>query len=180
MCMVWCYFLYLFLYGWIAGDCNLRNYRHFVSQCPVSTLEWLPNFPHKAWVDPDEGSFTCQVNHREWESNRYRLCSNRSPWPLNHGAYSIMNSICSHGFFSYIWPWFNPAFQKVVQLKGLVAPDDLKIVPEEMSLKFFAKSEICHKMSLHWSSESKYQALQRHLKFKGCKKKNFVNLEFRS
>ena len=28
-------------------------------------------------------------------------------------------------------------FQKVVQLKSLVAPDDLKIVSEEMSLKFF-------------------------------------------
>ena len=56
-----------------------------VSHCPVSTLDWLPNFPHKAWVDPGEGSFICQVNRREWESNRDRLRSNRSPWPLYHG-----------------------------------------------------------------------------------------------
>ena len=49
----------LVLYGWIAGgwEAHFRNYRHFVSQCPVSTLDWLPNFPHKAWVDPGEGSF---------------------------------------------------------------------------------------------------------------------------
>ena len=80
----------VFLYGWIAGswETHFSNYWHFVSQCPVSTLDWLPNFPHKAWVDPREGSFTCQVNrNHEWESNRYRLCSNRSPWSLYHGAY---------------------------------------------------------------------------------------------
>ena len=43
-----------FLYGWIAGswEAHFRNYRHFVSQYPVSTLDWLPNFPHKAWIDP--------------------------------------------------------------------------------------------------------------------------------
>ena len=60
-------FYFLFLYGWIAGrwEAHFRNYRHFVSQCSVSTLDWLPNFPHKAWVDPGEGSFTCQVNRRE-------------------------------------------------------------------------------------------------------------------
>ena len=62
------------------------NYRHYVSQCPVNTLDWLPNIPHKAWVDLGEGSFTFQVNQREWESNRDRLCSNPSPWPLNHDA----------------------------------------------------------------------------------------------
>ena len=45
-------FYFLFLYGWIAGrwEAHFRNYRHFVSQCPVSTLDWLSNFPHKAWV----------------------------------------------------------------------------------------------------------------------------------
>ena len=58
--------LFLFLYGWIAGswEAHIRNYRHYVSQCPVSTLEWLLNFPHKAWVNRDESSFTCQVNRR--------------------------------------------------------------------------------------------------------------------
>ena len=73
-----------FLYGWIAGgwEAHFHNYRHFVSQCPVSTLDWLPNFPHKVWVDPGEGLFTCQVNHRERESNRDHLCSNRSSWSL--------------------------------------------------------------------------------------------------
>ena len=82
---------YLFLYGWIAGgwEAHFRNYRHFVSQCPVSTLDWLPNFPHKAWVDPGEGSFTCQVNRCERESNRDRLCSNRSPWTLYHYTYTL-------------------------------------------------------------------------------------------
>ena len=41
---------------------NTMYDRHYVSsQCHV----WLPNFPHKAWVDPGEGSFTCQVN-RPW------------------------------------------------------------------------------------------------------------------
>ena len=44
----------------------------------VSTLDRLPNFPHKAWVDQGEGSFTCQVNRCERESNRDRLCSNQS------------------------------------------------------------------------------------------------------
>ena len=65
-------FLFLFLYGWIAGgwEAHFCNYRHFVSQSLVSTLDWLPNFPHKTWVDPDEGSFTWQVNRRERESNR--------------------------------------------------------------------------------------------------------------
>ena len=83
-----------FLYGWIAGgwEAHFRNYRHFVSQCPVSTLDWLSNFPHKAWVDPGEGLFTCQVNRREWETNRDRLCSNRSPWPLYHGAYPTVKA----------------------------------------------------------------------------------------
>ena len=27
----------------------------------VSALNWLSNLPHKAWVDPGEGSFACQV-----------------------------------------------------------------------------------------------------------------------
>ena len=60
----------------------------FVSQCPVSTLDWLPNFPHKVWVDPGEGSFTFQVSHREWESNReLHACVAMS----NNGAYETLN-----------------------------------------------------------------------------------------
>ena len=68
----------MYVYGRIAlgWEAHFRNYRHNVSQCPVSTLNWLPNFPHKAWVDPGEGSFTCQVNRCEWESNCDCLCSN--------------------------------------------------------------------------------------------------------
>ena len=67
-------FLFLFLYGWnaVGWESHFRNYRYFVSQYPVSTLDWLPNFPHKAWVDPGEGSFICQVNRRERESNHNR------------------------------------------------------------------------------------------------------------
>ena len=50
----------MYVYGWIAWgwEAHFRNYRHYVSQCPVSTLDWLPNFPHKAWVDSGEGSLT--------------------------------------------------------------------------------------------------------------------------
>ena len=37
-----------YVYGWIAWgwEAHFCNYRHYVSQCPVSTLDWLPNFPH--------------------------------------------------------------------------------------------------------------------------------------
>ena len=44
------------VYDWIAWgwEAHFRNYRNYVSQYPVSTLDWLPNFPHKAWVDPGE------------------------------------------------------------------------------------------------------------------------------
>ena len=70
---------------------TFHNYRHLVSQCPVSTLDWLSNYPHKAWVDPGKGSFTCQVNRRERKSNRNCLCSNRSPWPQYHGANWLYN-----------------------------------------------------------------------------------------
>ena len=59
------------------SNMKLRNYRHYVSHCPVSTLDWLPNFHHKVWL---EGSFTCKVNRCVWGSNRDRFCSNRSPY----------------------------------------------------------------------------------------------------
>ena len=77
---------FLFLYGWIAGgwEAHFRNYSHYV--CPVGTLKWLPNFPHKAWVDPGEGSFTCQVNRYEWWWNCDRLYSSRRRRPLYHSA----------------------------------------------------------------------------------------------
>ena len=70
--------------GW---EVYFRNYRHYVSCCPVSNLDWLPCFPHKVWVDPGGGSFTFQVNCRERGLNRDRPCSNRSPNPLYHGAF---------------------------------------------------------------------------------------------
>ena len=54
-----------------------RNYRHYVSQCQVSTGQ--TNSPHKAWLDLGEGSFTYQVNRREWGSDRDHLCRNQSP-----------------------------------------------------------------------------------------------------
>ena len=62
-----------YVYGWIAWgwEAHFCNYRHYVSQCPVRTLNWLPNFPHKAWVDPGKVSFTCQV---QLEQNAY-FCS---------------------------------------------------------------------------------------------------------
>ena len=66
------YYVFLFTFGWIAKgrEAYSHNYRHYVSQCPVSPLDWLPNFPHMRmaiWVDPGEGSsiFTCQVNRYE-------------------------------------------------------------------------------------------------------------------
>ena len=90
--------VYVYVYGWIAWGWSpfSQLYRHYVSWCPVSTLDWLSNFPHKAWVDPGEGSFTCQLNCREWESNRDLLCSNRSPWPLYHGVYTELKNITWH------------------------------------------------------------------------------------
>ena len=33
-------------------------------------MDWLPNFPYKEWVEPDEGSFTCQVNQN---TNKIKL-----------------------------------------------------------------------------------------------------------
>ena len=51
------------------------------------------------WVDPGKGSyiFTCQVNrYMSWVelgSNRDRLCSNWSPWPLYH-AVSVFCLLC--------------------------------------------------------------------------------------
>ena len=93
-----------------------------VCQCPVSSLDWLPNFPHKAWVDPGEGSFTCQVNRREWESNCDSLCSNRSPWPLYHSALStilsysvdkLFNNCIMFSIFFIIFSWiFSNNFYK--------------------------------------------------------------------
>ena len=50
----------------------------------VSTLNWLPNFPHKTWVDPGEGLFTCQVNCRKWGSSCNRLCISCRRWPPDH------------------------------------------------------------------------------------------------
>ena len=48
------------------------NYRHYVSQCPVSALDWLPNFSRKTWhkLTRGEGSFTCQVNRCELSWDR--------------------------------------------------------------------------------------------------------------
>ena len=42
-------FFFSLQYGWIAGDweSHYHNYRYYWSQYPVSTLNWLPNFPHK-------------------------------------------------------------------------------------------------------------------------------------
>ena len=37
-------------------------------------MDWLPNFPHKVWVDQGEGSFTCLVNRRGWESTATAFC----------------------------------------------------------------------------------------------------------
>ena len=53
--------MYMYMVELHEAEAHFHNYRHYVSQCPVSTLDWLPNFPHKAWVDPgkEEGSFTC-------------------------------------------------------------------------------------------------------------------------
>ena len=38
----------LYVYGWIAWgwEAYFCNYRHYVSQCSVRTMDWLPNFPH--------------------------------------------------------------------------------------------------------------------------------------
>ena len=44
-----------------------------------------------------------------------------------------------------------------------------KTVPQSL-----VKDEICHKMSFYLSSESKYQALQTHLKFKKILRKELV------
>ena len=43
-----------------------------VSQFLVSTLDWLPNFPHKAWVDPDGVSFTCLYWHHLLEKHSHK------------------------------------------------------------------------------------------------------------
>ena len=125
--------LFIFLYGWIAGgwETHFCNYRHFVSQCAVSTLDLLPNFPHKAWVDPGEGSFTCQVNRRE-------LWSNRSPWPLSHGAlkwlkanFNLLQVEAREGFSKYSFDYClsntytNFVLQNVIKInrteKGLLS-----------------------------------------------------------
>ena len=65
------------LFGWVAGgwEAYFPNYRHYASQCPVSILDWLPNFPHKAWVDLDKGLFTFQVNRRELSRARTAITS---------------------------------------------------------------------------------------------------------
>ena len=72
-------FLFLFIFIWIARGWD--NCRHHVSYCPVRTLDLdldLPNFPYKAWVDPGEGSFTCQKT-----SPQFRL-SKRRPIQVNY------------------------------------------------------------------------------------------------
>ena len=66
---------FLILYGWIAGAEKPILAIIALFKCPVSALNWLPNFPHKAWVDPGEGSFTCQVNRREWGLKYDHLCN---------------------------------------------------------------------------------------------------------
>ena len=61
-----CFYLYL-----IESQKGEKPILTIISQCPVSPLDGLPNFPHKTcawpWVDPDEGlcMFTCQVNRCE-------------------------------------------------------------------------------------------------------------------
>ena len=69
-----------------SWEAHSHNYRHFV-RVP-QRLELNTKFPHKAWVDPGEGSFTCQVNCREWGSNCDCLCSSRRLYPLYHSSYS--------------------------------------------------------------------------------------------
>ena len=58
---------------------SLEFYKQFSNVFQVDPF-YSTQFPsQKAWVDPGEGSFTCQVNRREWELNRDRLLSNQSP-----------------------------------------------------------------------------------------------------
>ena len=53
--------LFLFAGGWKTHYCNYRNY---VNQCPVSTLDWQSNFPHspsKSLWSGDQTVITCGV-----------------------------------------------------------------------------------------------------------------------
>ena len=62
-----CLCMYMYVYGWISWgwEAHFRNYRHYVSQCPISTLEGLPNFPRQGMG---------------WPGLRFIHLPSESPW----------------------------------------------------------------------------------------------------
>ena len=79
---------------------------------------WLPNFPHKALVDPGEGSFTYQVNRREWGSNCVAVADDIHYTTLPFVLFFII--ILSGTFFIFIGFFINSTYTKL--FKALSTP----------------------------------------------------------
>ena len=75
----WLPCVFLFQIGWIAGgwEAYSCNYRHYVSQCPVSNLDWLPNFPHLPSKSP-----WSWVGIEPWSSVYQSKSMTTIPWRL--------------------------------------------------------------------------------------------------
>ena len=93
------------IHCWLSNNLPISiwlNCRRLRSQCPVSTLDWLPNFPHKALVDPGEGSFTCLVSCSELSGDRTVIAGgnfNCLPFWRFPPAYCLVQSLKAISWF---------------------------------------------------------------------------------